>query len=68
MSTTETPRLWDTQDVADFLGKGESTIRRMRTSNEGPPYMVIGRSIRYIPGSVRRWAEATQLQTRQGTK
>lgn len=57
------PRLWDTEDVAQFVGVSARTVQRWRATDTGPKYIVAGRSIRYIPGSVRRWVEG-QVVTR----
>ena len=58
-------KLWDTNDVATFLKKSPRTIERMRTDGSGPAYVYIGRTVRYIPGTVRQWTLAQANQTRE---
>jgi predicted DNA-binding transcriptional regulator AlpA len=46
MNTTTSPPLKDTQ-AAIFMGLQTQTLRNWRTQSKGPPYIKIGRSVRY---------------------
>ena len=49
-------RLLDTHQVAAITGMSEVTIRRWRVQGGGPPFVRLGRSVRYHPIHVERWA------------
>lgn len=53
--THEDERLWTIKDVAAFLRLTPQHLyqsyRRMKI-----PYVVVGRSVRFLPSAVRRWA------------
>lgn len=61
----DAPRLWSTEDVAEFVGVSPRTVERWRAGDAGPRYIVAGRSIRYIPGSVRQWVEANIARSQE---
>ncbi len=53
------PDKFDTEpDTAAMLGIGASTLQQLRFRGEGPPYLKIGRAIRYRRSDVERWLEA----------
>ena len=47
--------------VAAFLGMTESGFVKMIHRGEGPPYLRIGRMIRFSPSAVKAWV-ATQIE------
>lgn len=44
-----------TGDVAARLGVSTSTIRYWRHVNYGPPYLKVGRQVRYVPAALEEW-------------
>lgn len=62
---TVPPRLWTTQDLADFTQRSVSSIEQERSAaNDGrthhPPYIRIGNAVRYDPATVYAYYQATQ--------
>lgn len=49
-------RLLDTHEVATITGFSEVTLRRWRIEGSGPPFLKLGRGVRYHPAHVERWA------------
>jgi excisionase family DNA binding protein len=47
--------LWTTDDVAERLKIPAGTLRRWRREGQGPPFVRLGRHVRYDPAAVRRW-------------
>lgn len=47
--------LWTTDDVAERLKIPAGTLRRWRREGKGPPFLTLGRHVRYDPGAVRQW-------------
>ncbi|MEU3764301.1 helix-turn-helix domain-containing protein [Amycolatopsis keratiniphila] len=48
--------LWTPDELASFLRIPEKTLRNWRSEGEsGPPWMKVGRHVRYAPGQVRAW-------------
>jgi hypothetical protein len=43
--------------LARELGKATITLKRWRLARKGPPYIKVGRDIRYSRESVRKWLE-----------
>lgn len=61
------PRLWTPGDVETFLGLTTDQVKKLRTSGDGPPYIKLGRDVRYIPAKVHAWAlERQQTSPRAG--
>lgn len=71
MTTTSTGRvrLMTTEDLAELLGVTDRTIKRWRTTGDGPPHMMFGRTVRYHPARVQAWMLAREQGTpsRKGT-
>lgn len=62
---TQTPRqqpiaLMDSETVAQWLELSPAYLKKMRHEQTGPPYLKIGRSVRYHPAQVSRWLKARQ--------
>jgi predicted DNA-binding transcriptional regulator AlpA len=47
--------LWDDPQLAKELGTSPNTPAAWRTRDQGPPYLKIGRLVRYRPSDVRAW-------------
>lgn len=56
--------LIDTAAVAKLLGLAPISLAKMRLRGNGPPYMQLGRAIRYSPSEVLAWARS---RTRRST-
>lgn len=57
-------RLLTGRDAANVLRLSESWLAKARMRGDGPPFVKIGRSIRYSEGALREWL---QSRTRQST-
>ena len=51
-------RLLTPKDTADFLRVSCSWLAKARMRGDGPPYMQVGRSIRYDEGALLWWAKS----------
>lgn len=57
-------RLLTPNEAADFLRLSLSWLAKSRMTGHGPPFVKIGRSIRYAEGALRVWLQG---QTRRST-
>lgn len=59
-TTTPMDRLLTTPQVADLTGLATATLQNMRSRGlgEGPPYVHIGRAVRYRMSAVQAWIES----------
>lgn len=50
-------RLLTSREVAELLGVSEKYLRAMRYRPDlsGPPFIKMGRAVRYAPGDVNAW-------------
>jgi len=48
-------KLLDTRAVSLILGVNEGALRRWRVERIGPPYIKVGRSVRYHPDHIQQW-------------
>lgn len=53
----------DTERAAPMLGLQPSTLHKMRLTGDGPPFLKLGRSIRYLPSDLRAWLESRRVQS-----
>ncbi|MFG1383945.1 hypothetical protein [Xanthobacter versatilis] len=56
--------LIDTAAAANLLGLAPISLAKMRVRGDGPPYVQLGRAVRYDPAVVMGWAAA---RTRRST-
>ncbi|MCB1773858.1 MAG: helix-turn-helix domain-containing protein [Gammaproteobacteria bacterium] len=56
MAPTFAPRLTETQ-AAEFLNLSKKTLQAWRQSGEGPPYLKLGRAVRYEADAIRDWVK-----------
>jgi predicted DNA-binding transcriptional regulator AlpA len=54
-ATIEAERLLTPREAADFLRVSESWLAKARMRGDGPPFLRIGRSIRYRQSDLLRW-------------
>lgn len=55
-----------TADVARMLDVSEATLRGWRRQGNGPPYIKVGRAVRYRLEDVERWTEERRRGDHQG--
>lgn len=69
-ATTEpAPQLWTPEDFAAFAQLTKYQVEHLRKTGKGPAFTKIGRRVRYVPGTVRRWiAENQQTTTTKDSK
>jgi predicted DNA-binding transcriptional regulator AlpA len=57
---------WTPEECATFLQVSTGQLSQLRRRGGGPPYVKVGRQVRYVPAQVARWIEQTQrTRTRQ---
>jgi predicted DNA-binding transcriptional regulator AlpA len=59
----EHERLLTAREAADILRLSESWLAKARMRGDGPPYLKIGRAIRYAEGALVRWMRSNQRQS-----
>jgi hypothetical protein len=58
----DTGALWDTRDVASFIGCSERQVARLR--DEGLPCVRVGCLVRFVPARVMAWLDGRQAPVR----
>ena len=53
-------RLLTPKDAANLLRLSESWLAKARMRGDGPPYVKLGRTIRYREGAVLQWLRSRQ--------
>jgi len=53
-------RLLTAKEAADFLRLSLSWLAKSRLRGDGPPYLKVGRSIRYVESSLMQWMRVRQ--------
>lgn len=56
---------WTEEDCAQFLQVDKELLRKLRQRGGGPPFVKVGRAVRYIPAHVSRWLDANASTTTQ---
>jgi predicted DNA-binding transcriptional regulator AlpA len=57
---TAVDRLLTTKDAADLLRLSVSWLAKARMRGDGPPYVKLGGSIRYLQSTLFRWMKVQQ--------
>lgn len=57
-NTVELPRLLDQAQLAEYLGKSTPWCERARLEGNGPPFVKLGRHVRYRAEDVLQWVNA----------
>jgi predicted DNA-binding transcriptional regulator AlpA len=58
---------WRYLNVADRLGMSLSWLAKRRMRGDGPPFVRVGRSIRYLEAALAQWIRGNQrLSTSEG--
>ena len=60
MSNDKPVRLLTADEVAEWLSTSPDYLKKMRYQQVGPPYIKMGRAVRYHPAQVSRWLRARQ--------
>jgi predicted DNA-binding transcriptional regulator AlpA len=55
-----TTTMWTPGECAEFCQVSTGQLAQLRRRGGGPPYVKVGRAVRYVPAQVARWIEATQ--------
>jgi excisionase family DNA binding protein len=63
---SDDPFLLET-DVAALLGIKRSTVEKWRHRNYGPPYVRVGRLVRYRSSAVAAWIEEQTVRPNEPT-
>lgn len=58
-NTTE-DTLLDAADVADYLGIPVNSLKMWRYRRKGPPWLKLGRHVRYRQSALERWLDAQE--------
>ena len=58
-----TAALWDTRDLASFIGCSERQVARLR--DEGLPFIRVGVLVRFVPSRVMAWLDSRDERARQ---
>src|SRR5262245_1515925 len=61
-------QIYTERDTARFLDVTVSCLRKWRAREFGPPYLQIGRMIRYRKSDVKRWLERCRSDSGIATK
>ncbi|MGV3707374.1 MAG: helix-turn-helix transcriptional regulator [Gemmatimonas sp.] len=49
--------LLDVVQAAHYLGLGRRTLENWRCRGDGPPFLKIGRTVRYCPADLSKWLD-----------
>ena len=58
--------LWNEKQCADFLGYAVSTIQKERVRGDGPPFVKLGRIVRYRPEDVHAFVAGRVRRSTSG--
>ena len=58
MSVRTDERLLTAREAADFLRLSLSWLAKARMRGDGPPYVKLGRSVRYREGALVQWLKS----------
>ena len=56
-------RLLTPGEAANFLRLSQSWLAKARMRGDGPPYVKIGRSVRYAEGALVQWMKSNERQS-----
>lgn len=54
--------LWSPQDVSAYTGVPLNTVNKWRWHSKGPPFMHIGKYVRYRKADVEQWLDAQRAE------
>jgi|DEB19_MinimDraft_2_1074335.scaffolds.fasta_scaffold34554_2 predicted DNA-binding transcriptional regulator AlpA len=53
----------DTAGAAELTGFAEKTLENMRSRGDGPPFLKLGRLVRYDPRDLEAWKAARRFNS-----
>ena len=56
--TKQLPHLLSQKELCEYIGKSQAWAERARLEGSGPPFLRLGRSIRYRASDVQDWIDA----------
>lgn len=56
----------DTAGAATLIGMAEKTLENMRSRGDGPPFLKIGRLVRYDPRDLEAWKAERRVHSTSG--
>ncbi|NQD40563.1 helix-turn-helix transcriptional regulator [Glutamicibacter halophytocola] len=60
------PQLWTPEQFGAFAQLSADQVKKLRVNGDGPPFIKIGREVRYIPRKVEHWiVERTKQSTKE---
>lgn len=63
MKTVTLPALLTQVEVAEYLHKSEAFLERARVEGGGPPYVKVGRAVRYRADDLQAWLGGNARQS-----
>jgi len=60
--------LLDSDQAAKLLGCSKAALMNFRTQRRGPPYVLIGRLVRYRCRDLARWIKSRRVSPESGTR
>ena len=60
--------LWDDPHLAKALDVQPQTPSAWRNRNQGPPYLKIGKLVRYRPSHVKEWLESRVVRPTEAAR
>ena len=54
------PKLLTPDELAELLQLTTDQVSKLRIKGNGPPFVKLGRQVRYVPAAVAKWLEAQQ--------
>ena len=60
---SDTARALTEREVAELLGLSVATLPRVEAQREGPRFLRLGRSVRYLPSDVADFVRASAVDT-----
>lgn len=64
--TRQQPQLWTPEQFGAFAQLTPDQVKKLRHNGSGPPYIKIGRNIRYIPRKVEQWIVEREQHSTNG--
>lgn len=62
-SLSSPPRYLDSQAAADLYGVSTKTLEKWRQNGFGPPFVKLGKAVRYERAALLAWAEARTVRS-----
>ena len=51
------------REAANYLGLSISTLNKLRCSGGGPPFLKLGRAVRYSPDDLKEWLDSRRVRS-----